>query len=173
MGNATKPLFTGESGGESHLAAAVSLPTPAPPGEVNDAAVRMQIDALRREGALPYRDRLAERLANLQEMFKEEGEDELFLADSLRALLAFLERLPSLPYPSVTLTSGGEACLTWQRGSDYFLGARFFDIEHVHFAAHYPNRREGSLIDRLSGSTTSRALADLALHFQVSDWAAK
>jgi hypothetical protein len=139
MSNATRPLFSGDTDEASRIATELALAVPASPNDTNDAALREAISILRTSSALPYRERLAARLDVLREAFSEDGDGEIFAADSLRAVLMFLDGVPSLPYPSITLTSGGEVCATWQSGKKYFFGSRFFDAERVDFAAHFPN----------------------------------
>lgn len=154
MSNATRPLFSGDTNEAVRLATELAPAAPASLSEINDAAVRETIRALRHSSALPYRDRLAARLELLHEAFKEECEGEVLAADSLRGFLLLLERAVFLPYPSVTLTSSGDIYASWRRGSDHVFSAHFRDGGYVDYAVMYPQPQNRTGSDRACGSMT-------------------
>jgi hypothetical protein len=88
-------------------------------------------------------------------------------------MLAFLERVPSLPYPTVTLTPGGESCASWESDGDFAFNTLFHASERVQFYIIYPNADDITVSDELSGSTTSSSLPDLAAYVRLSEWAEK
>lgn len=170
MNNATRPLFSGDTDEAYRLATALAPAAPASPSEMNDAALREAINALRCSSALAYRERLAARLEFLYEAFKEESEGEVLSADCLRGFLLLLERAAFLPYPSVTLTSSGDIYASWRRGSDHVFSAHFRDDGHADYAVIYPHPQDRTVSDRASGSMTMTSLQELMSEFAVRDW---
>ena len=174
MVNATRSLFSGESDEAHRLAAELVSASAAPANNEGDArTVLAVIDDVRRASGLPYRDDLVTRLEILLDAFNEDYDGEVFSAASLRGMLGFLESVPSLPFPSLTLTPRGESCASWESGRGHAFNALFLDAQRVRFFIIYPNTGDTRVSDKLSGSTTPASLPELVSYVRLSDWAAQ
>ena len=156
----------------SGLDADATEDAPANAARANDAAIRAIIIQLERSSALPYRKQLVSRLDLLRTVFNDEGDGEIFSAESLRGALECLEGAQFLSYPSFTLTRSGASYVSWKRGGDHLFSAHFLNAQQVQFTIIQPNAHDRSHSDRFSGVTTPSSLLGLISHLGVSSWAA-
>jgi hypothetical protein len=138
---------------------------------VDDSAIQAVLIDLRHTSPIHYKERLANRLEQLLAAYKEDTDGQLFSADSLRGLLVFLERVPLLRYPTVTLTRSGDVYASWKRGADHVFSAQFLKTQQVRFVIFRPNLHDVGQSEQLSGLTTPQSLPDIVSHLAVGDWA--
>lgn len=137
----------------------------------DDSAIEAVLTDLRHASPIHYRERLASRLEQLLAAYKEDTDGHVFSADSLHGLLVFLERVPVLRYPTVTLTRSGDVYASWKRGADHVFSAQFLKTQQVRFVIFRPNLHNFGQSEQLSGLTTPQSLPDLIAHLAVGDWA--
>ncbi|PHV07955.1 hypothetical protein CSQ96_08735 [Janthinobacterium sp. BJB412] len=137
----------------------------------DDSSIQAVLTDLRHTSPIQYKERLANRLEQLLAAYKEDTDGQVFSADSLRGLLVFLERVPLLRYPTVTLTRGGDVYASWKRGADHVFSAQFLQTRQVRFVIFRPNLHDVGQSEQLSGLTTPQSLPDIVSHLAVGDWA--
>jgi hypothetical protein len=121
--------------------------------------------------SLSYRDRLAARMEELLDAYVEENEGRTFSADSLRALINFLEGNPSFNYPVLTLTPSGNLYAQWKSGKDKLLSIHFLPTSDARYVIFKLNPKHSGRITRITGSTTVNALIDVVGPAGVAEWA--
>lgn len=139
----------------------------------DDRVLQQVITSLRHATAIVYSARLADRVEHLLEAYKEDYDNRVFSADSLRTLIAFLEHNPSLKYPALTVTPDGELYAAWKQGSAHVFSVQFLDTREVRFVVMRPNPRYAGHSERFSGTTTYDNLMGAVKYLRVLDWAAE
>jgi hypothetical protein len=138
----------------------------------NDRTIRKLLTRLRATAEIPYRERMAIRIEQLLEAYKEDMEGRVFSADSFSDLIAFLAAA-RLRYPTVTLTRGGDFYLSWKRGKSHVFSAQFLKTKQCRFVVFRPNERNIGQSEQFSGVTTAHSLLDIVRQFGVADWASE
>ena len=67
-----------------------------------------------RASAIPYRERLIDRIAQLSEAFADDYDGRVLSAQSLSGLIDYLEAHPASGYPDLTATPAGDAYAEWR-----------------------------------------------------------
>lgn len=138
----------------------------------DDRSIRACIERIRGMDTLPYAARLAARLDDLLEGYKEDMDGRVFSIDSLRSLVTFLQSVPELRYPSITLTRGGDFFLSWKQGRTHVFSAQFLRSKQVSFAIFKPNPGLVGQHDQFSGCTALTSINNIIRQFNVMEWAA-
>lgn len=120
---------------------------------------------------LPYKVRLAARLSELIDSYKDDFEGRVFSADSLRSLMEFLESSPQLKYPTLTVTPSGCLYASWKQGRNHIFSVQFLETYEARFVVLRPNPRHAGRVLQLSGKTTTDGILDAVRTYSVSDWA--
>jgi len=98
---------------------------------------------------------IAERLAILRQCLREEeGQKKDISLDSLRAMHAFIEQIPNVRLPQISLTTEGDVYLRWKSEAGRLFSIHFLDDRRVRFVIFYPNPRHSQMINRHSGYET-------------------
>lgn len=139
----------------------------------NDRTIQQLLRRLRATAEIPYRERMALRIEQLLEAYKEDMEGRVFSADSFSDLIAFLAAAPNLKYPTITLTRGGDFYLSWKQGKTHVFSAQFLKTKQCRFVIFRPNERNIGQTDQFSGVTTAQSLMDIVRQFNVADWASE
>jgi hypothetical protein len=135
--------------------------------------IRRQIRALRTGSGLSYCERLAGRLDLLLDAVEEEeetwAEDS---PDSLRQMLLFLETVPHLRCPTITVTPSMTFRAEWRSGLDKHLAVDFLPDGQARFVVFSPDPRHHNRVQRVSG-IVSRPDVNRAIEpYKVHRWAA-
>lgn len=135
--------------------------------------MRRQISALRGSGALPYRERLARRLNLLLGALEEEGEEWAEGSpESLRQMLLFLQDVPELRCPTVTVTPSATFRAQWQAGRNEHFAVDFLPDGQVRFVVFAPDPRRPDRVQRVSGIVSRADVLRAIEPYRVHGWAA-
>lgn len=138
-----------------------------------EGQMRRQIRGLRAGSRLVYRERLARRLEFLLGAMDEE--EEVWSDDSpesLRRMVLFLQDVPTLPYPSVTVTPSATFRAQWTADSNKHFAADFLPNGEVRFVVFCPDPRHPDRVQRVSGLTSWENLIHVVGPYKVLRWAA-
>ena len=109
---------------------------------------------------LPFKARLADRIANLAAVFPDDYDGRQLSARSASGLVDFLEAGPPSGYPDLTLTPAGDCYAEWRGPQGRKVAIEFLDSGEAHHLLFHPNPRHPQRIDRLAGTTTTDALPE-------------
>ena len=109
---------------------------------------------------LPYKDRLAQRVADLVLAFADDYPEGRLSARALDALIDFLETKLSPGYPDLTATPMGDFYAEWRRSDHRRLAIEFMSSGDARYLIFGPNPRHPQRVDRFTGSTTADALGE-------------
>lgn len=138
----------------------------------DDRSIRQQIQSLRKMDKIPYAMKLAARIEDLLDGYKEDMEGRVFSVESLNSLIAFLQSAPGYRYPSITLTRSGDFYLSWKRERSHVFSAQFLKSKRVSFAIFKPHRENVGQNEQFSGTIPAHSLAEIVRQFNVMEWAA-
>lgn len=139
----------------------------------DDTAIQHTLELLRNASPISYRERLAARIEQLLEAYKEDSDGRVFSSDSLRVFISFLEQAGSLRYPAVTLTPGGDLYASWKQGSSHVFSAQFLKNKQIRFVIMRPNQFAIGQTEQFSGLSTALSLPSSIEKLGVFDWAAE
>jgi hypothetical protein len=136
--------------------------------------LQRQITAFRRGSETPYREHLARRLDILLHALEDEGEDwGESSPDSLRQMLLFLQSVPDLRCPTVTITPSVTFRAQWQASQNEHLALDFLPDGQVRFVVFSPDPRRADRVQRVSGvvnrADVMRAIEPYKVHRWVVD----
>lgn len=137
----------------------------------DDSDIKNALRYLRNDAQIRDRIRLANRVDELLEAFREEEGGRVFSVDSLRGLISFLETNPALKLPSVTITPNGEFYASWKQGPDRIFSVQFLNSHSVRYVVFAPSAEHVGRTDRASGSTSADSVMRSIAHFNVLAWA--
>jgi hypothetical protein len=109
---------------------------------------------------LPFKTKLADRLANLATLFSDDYDGRELSTRSVTGLIDFLEASPQSGYPDLTLTPAGDCYAEWRGPQGRKVAIEFRDSGEARYLLFRPNPRHPQRIDRLTGTTTIDALAE-------------
>jgi hypothetical protein len=136
--------------------------------------IRRQIRSFRAGQRLVYRERLARRLELLLAAMEEE-EGEAWSDDSpesLRRMMLFLQREPTLRYPTVTVTPSAMFRAQWTTDPSRHFAAEFLANGEVRFVVFCPDLRHPDRVQRVSGMVSWENLMYAVEPYKVLRWAA-
>jgi len=111
-----------------------------------------------------YAGKLGERLRDLREACEEE--EKSMSADSLADALTFLESVPDIRYPCVTIADGGQITIQWNDGPDETLIINFLLPVKVNFVIFSSDPQVS-----LSGSVAPEHVWEVAIRNGADKWA--
>jgi hypothetical protein len=155
--------------GDLSSSASAALDQPRTP----EGQMRRQTRSLRAGGQLAYRERLARRLEFLLDATEEEGEawsDDS--PESLRRMVLFLQSVPALRYPSVTVTPSATFRAQWSADPNKHFAVDFLPSGEVRFVVFCPDPRYPNRVQRVSGITSLENLMRAVEPYRVLRWAA-
>lgn len=138
-----------------------------------EGQMRRQIRSLRAGIRSAYRERLARRLEFLLEAIEEEGDtwsDDS--PDSLRKMVLFLQSVPTLRYPTVTVTPSATFRAQWTADPNKHFAVDFLPNGEVRFVVFCPDPRHPNRVERVSGITSWENLTHAVKPYKVLRWAA-
>ena len=109
---------------------------------------------------LPFKARLADRIANLAALFSDHYDGRQMSARSASGLIDFLEAAAPSGYPDLTLTPAGDCYAEWRGPQGRKVAIELLDSGEAHYLLFHPNPRHPQRIDRLTGTTTTDALPE-------------
>ncbi|MDY0223332.1 MAG: hypothetical protein RBR67_19575 [Desulfobacterium sp.] len=141
-------------------------------GQWRRFAVSEQIDRIRNCCSPATGNAIADRLGNLRQyLCEEEGPKIDISLDSLQAMHVFIEQIPDVRLPQISLTAEGDVYLRWKSEPDRLFSIHFLDDRRVRFAIFYPNPRHEQMINRHSGyETVDTVLTSADKICSVRDW---
>jgi hypothetical protein len=135
--------------------------------------IREQIKALRSGSRLAYRERLARRLDFLLRTLEEEGESwSDHSPESLRQMLQFLEAVPELRCPTVTVTPFATFRAQWRAESSEHFAVDFVPDGQVRFVVFAADPGHPERVERVSGIVSPANAMKAIETYQVHRWAA-
>jgi hypothetical protein len=138
-----------------------------------EGQMRRQIRSVRVGPRLVYRERLARRLEFLLGAIEEEEEawsDDS--PESLRRMMLFLQSMPTLRYPSVTVTPSATFRAQWTADPNKHFAVDFLPNGEVRFVVFCPDPRHPNRVERVSGITSWENLTHAVKPYEVLRWAA-
>lgn len=138
----------------------------------DDRSIRERIEDLKSSQNISYAHRLAARIEDLLEGYREDMNGRVFSSDSLTTLISFLEHVPHLKYPTITLTRNGDFYLSWKQGKSHIFSAQFLRSKQVRFAIIRPHPLTVGQTEQFSGMTTVPSLQSVVEQYRVQEWAA-
>ena len=91
--------------------------------------------------------------------------------ESLRKMLMFLESVPELRQPVVTITPAGTFRAEWTLGSDSHFAIDFLPDGQVRFVVFCPNPRHPARVQRLAGLSDWDTVMEMVTPYDVGRWA--
>ena len=136
------------------------MPHEAPGQTSNDGQAVDTYMKLLDQSSLPFKARLADRLAVLTSAFAEDYDRGTLSPRAIDALVTFLASSASFGYPELTATPAGDLYAEWRGSDGRILTIEFLDSGDVHYLFFGPNPKHPQRTDRLTGFTTADALPD-------------
>ena len=112
------------------------------------------------QSLLSFKVRLADRITALSTAFAEDYDGRSLSRPALEALLNYLEASLATSYPSLTATPAGDIYAEWHGPNGRLLTIEFLGSGEARFLVFRPNPRHPQRVDRLTGTTTTDALAE-------------
>jgi hypothetical protein len=140
----------------------------------DEEKIRKLIGYLRHKSNIQFAPELAARLDFLCGAAKEEEPDRAPISlESLNNFIAFLQKTPTLRYPSVVLTPSNEISAEWRTAPNRHFAVVFLPTGETRFVIFTPNLRDPDKIDRLFGVTVADSLMETAQPHRVLEWASQ
>lgn len=141
-------------------------------GQWRSFAVTDQIEKIRDCSKSVIGKAIAARLDFLRQCIREEeGHEADISLDSLKAMHSFVEQIPNVHLPEISLTSEGEVYIRWKTESGQLFSIHFFDDKRVRFVIFYSNPRHSGIVNRHSGyETIDTVLTSADRICSVRDW---
>lgn len=127
------------------------------------------IETLRSDSSILNSERICDRVVSLSTMLVEDGEESIS-DDSLRGFLRFLQFAPRIQYPDIAATPSSRLYVRWRQGNSKLLAIEFLGASIARFALSTPSRRQPSLTERYSGTTSLEELFAFLSRCGVLAW---
>ncbi|NNB44557.1 hypothetical protein [Pseudomonas chlororaphis] len=132
--------------------------------------VESWLSALRENTYIQNATRIADRIANLLELYQEDYDGRTLSSSSLNTFLEFLKIYPESKFPSITATPSGELYVQWRHGEAERLGVQFMAGGEVKWALFKRNQFQDEQLDQFSGKAFIRSFRDSALALGIQEW---
>jgi hypothetical protein len=132
--------------------------------------IELYIRALREQKAIRYADRIADRTANLLELYKDDYDGKALSSSSLATFIDFLSFHPNSKFPTITATPAGELYVQWKHDESQRLGIQFLVGSEVKWILFKRNSTHEERIDHFSGQTMVDTFRETANALGIHEW---
>lgn len=125
---------------------------------------------LRSRHAIKNANRIADRTANLLELYKEDYDGRSLSSSSFATFTSFLILHPTSKYPSITATPAGEIYAQWKHNESQRLGIQFLAGNEIKWVIFKQNPLHEERIDQFSGKTVVGSFREIARVSGIHEW---
>ncbi|MCH8010951.1 MAG: hypothetical protein IIA61_03225 [Candidatus Marinimicrobia bacterium] len=139
--------------------------------DYEEKRIQELIFRIRTSRSITHRERLASRLFTLNNDAKEEDSTGVGIAlNSLLNFYNFLQLLPDLKYPSVSLTPEYNIYISWRGERHQVFSIHFLSGRDTRFVILKPNERHPEKQIQVSGTMTTDILMEKVEPYSVWEW---
>lgn len=132
--------------------------------------IEFYVHALREQKSIRHADRIADRTANLLELYKEDYDGRALSSSSLATFIDFLNFHPNSKFPTITATPAGELYVQWKHDESQRLGIQFLAGSEVKWILFKRNSTHEERIDHFSGQTMVDSFRETANALGIHEW---
>ncbi|MBV7524788.1 hypothetical protein D3C84_283380 [compost metagenome] len=126
--------------------------------------------SLRVQGAIRDSNRIADRLACLLELYREDYDGKSLSSSSLITFIEFLRIYQDSKFPTITATPSGELYVQWKYDQCQRLGVQFLAANEVKWVVFKKNLADEERIDQFSGHSEIDLFRESANTLGIHGW---
>ncbi|EJM14805.1 hypothetical protein PMI21_03527 [Pseudomonas sp. GM18] len=132
--------------------------------------VEEHINNLRAFAHIRNADRIADRTADLLELYKEDYDGKSLLSSSLATFVEFLNLNSNSRFPTITATPTGELYVQWKYDDCQRLSIQFLGGSEIKWVVFKRNSMHEQRVDSLSGQTMVDSFFEIANTLGIQGW---